>query len=246
MAKGFYIIGTDTEVGKTVIAAGLMHLLLKEGYNAAYFKPVASGELEINGRRAPADAAFVSAASGFHEDFRQVTPFSFPDEVAPHLAARIAGRSIDREGIVSALAQMKTRYDVIVGEGAGGLMVPLDDNGWLQYELIREMGFSCLLAVRAGLGTINHTLLTLSVAREAGLKVNGIVINGAGASLVEQDNIIMIRKLSGVAPVFVLPRISGMSPEKLEPGNLRDVFEKSIAAGDIAALMDEIGLKNNV
>lgn len=246
MAKGIYIIGTDTEVGKTTLAAGLMHLLMKGGCQAAYFKPVASGEVELNGARVPADAAFVRAASGFEGDWMETTPFSFADEVAPHLAARIAGRVIDKKVILDTLAQLKARYDVIVAEGAGGLMVPLAEEGSLQVEWIREMGFSCLLATRAGLGTINHTLLTLRVAREAGLKVNGIVVNGAGDSLVEQDNIRMIKKLSGVPSVFVLPRIEGLAAEKLNPGRLREIFERTFALSDIIALMDEIGPTENV
>jgi len=241
MAKGFYIIGTDTEVGKTVVAAGLLYLLVKHGYNAAYFKPVASGEMDVDGLRMPMDAAFVRRVSGLDGDGQLTTPFSFVDEVAPHLAARLTGRTIDRDVIFSALADLKTRHEMIIGEGAGGLMVPLNDNGYLQYELIREMDFSCLLVARAGLGTINHTLLTLRVAREAGLKVNGIVINGAENSLVEQDNIFMIRKLSGVESVFVLPKIEGIAPERLDPGNLCDIFEKTISVGRISALMDEIG-----
>lgn len=165
MTKGLFIIGTDTEVGKTVVAAGILYLLLKKGYRAAYFKPVASGTMMDGGRRMPADAAFVFAASGFREDVTVVTPFSFSPEVSPHLAARMTGRAIDREIILRALSALKDRYDVIVGEGAGGLLVPLNDEGWLQEKLIRDMGFSCLLVSRAGLGTINATLLTLRGAR---------------------------------------------------------------------------------
>lgn len=74
MTKGISIIGTDTEVGKTVVAAGLMHLLIANGYPAAYFKPVASGELSVNGESVPADPALVRAVSGYDEDFKQVTP----------------------------------------------------------------------------------------------------------------------------------------------------------------------------
>lgn len=240
MASGIYIIGTDTDVGKTVVAAGFMYLLLKSGRRAAYFKPVASGEVELDGRAVSADAAFVRAVSGFDEDIKRVTPFSFADEAAPHLAARRAGRPIDRDAIRQSLNELKTRYDLFIAEGAGGLMVPLDDAGAMQYEMIRDLGFSCLLIARAGLGTINHTLLTLAAAREAGLKINGIVINGAGDSLVEQDNIAMIRKLSGVSAVFVLPRLDGVDARLLQAGNLRSVFENTIPVEGMIALMDAI------
>jgi dethiobiotin synthetase len=240
MSKGIYIIGTDTDVGKTIISAGLMHLLLKSRVKAAYFKPVASGEIDVDGVPTPADAAFVSMASGFTEDLQLVTPFSFADSVAPHLASRIARRRIDRAKIRESLEDLKKHYDVIVAEGAGGLMVPLNDEGTLQYELIRELGFPCLLVTRAGLGTINHTLLTLRAAQDVGLVVKGIVVNGAGESVIEQDNISMIRKLSGIDAVFVLPQMAGVSAEKLQAGNLRDVFLQAVSINDIIALMDAI------
>ena len=129
MTKGIYIIGTDTEVGKTVVAAGLMYLLLEKGYRAAYFKPVATGEMNDNGARIPMDAAFVRTVSGFKGDLKMSSVFSFADEVAPHLAARMAGRRIAGEAVFAALADLKKHCDIIVGEGAGGLMVPLNDEG---------------------------------------------------------------------------------------------------------------------
>ncbi len=240
MTSGIYIIGTDTDVGKTVVAAGLMHLLLKNGRRAAYFKPVASGQVALDGRAVPADAAFVRAVSGFDEEPTLVTPFSFAEEVAPHLAARRAGCAIDRDAIHQSFNELKTRYDLIIAEGAGGLLVPLDDAGGLQSDLIRDLGFSCLLVARAGLGTINHTLLTLGAARHAGLKVRGIVVCGAGDSLVELDNIAMIRKLSGVSAVFVVPQLDGVDARLLRAGNLRKVFEDTIPVEDVIALMDAI------
>ncbi len=235
MSKGIFVIGTDTDVGKTVVSAGLMHLLLKSNLQAAYFKPVASGDVAINGVRVPADTAFVAAVSGFTGELQQITPFFFADAVAPHLAARMAGRPIDITVIRESLDALKKRYGMIIAEGAGGLMVPLDDEGTLQYDLIRKLGFSCLLVTRAGLGTINHTLLTLRVARDEGLHVKGIVINGAGESIIEQDNISMIQKLARGTPVFVVPHIENMEPQKL-----RDIFAQAINIGDIVSLMDPI------
>jgi dethiobiotin synthetase len=235
MSNGIFIIGTDTDVGKTVVSAGLMYLLLKNHMRAAYFKPIASGGIDIHGVSTPADAAFVSAVSGFTEDMNQVTPFFYTESIAPHLAARTTGRPVDITVIEASLAFLKTRYELIVAEGAGGLMVPLDDKGTLQYELIRKLGFPCLLVTRARLGTINHTLLTLRVARDEGLHVKGIVVSGAGQSLVELDNIAMIRHLAPDKPVFVIPHMDGGSAE-----NLQNVFAEAINIDDIVSLMDPI------
>ncbi len=236
MVRGLYIIGTDTGVGKTLVAAGLMRLLLGRGLRAAYFKPVASGVTCINGACLPADAAFVRAVSGFNEDFDRISPFSYEDEVAPHLAARLSGRPIRIDKIRQSLAWLQERYDIIIAEGAGGLMVPLSDEGRMQYDLIRQLGFSCLLVARAGLGTINHTLLTLRVARSEGLTVKGLVISGAGETPVEKDNIAMLARLSGIEAIFVLPKID---PDDRQ--GLSQAFESTFDISGIEKLLAAIG-----
>lgn len=240
MSKGIFIIGTDTGVGKTIISAGLLYLLLKNNYRAAYFKPVASGEVESGGTKVSADAAFVEAVSGFSERSDRVTPFAFADAVAPHLAARIAGLRIDPAVIQERFNELKDRYEIIIAEGAGGLAVPLNDEGYMQHDLIRELGFSCLLVARAGLGTINHTLLTLAFAKSIGLTVKGIIISGAGQTMVEQDNIETIKKLSGIKAIFTLPAVTAVDTEKLQPGDLQDVFDQTIHIDDIVALMEPV------
>jgi len=240
MPRGIFIIGTDTEVGKTVVSAGLMHLLLGNKHKAAYFKPVASGEVLLNGSSQSTDASLVKAVSGFAEDHKNITPFSFNNAVAPHFAARQEGRTIDLAVIKDSLQYLKTRYELIIAEGAGGLAVPLDDQGFMQYDLIRELRFPCLLVCRTGLGTINHTLLTLRFAKSAGLAIKGIVMNGDRQTDTETDNIETIRKLSGIPAIFTIPAIAGVDTEKLQPGNIADVFEKTIDINEIIGLMESI------
>jgi len=240
MSKGIFIIGTDTAVGKTVVSAGLMHLLLENNYKAAYFKPVASGQLLLNGSYQSTDASFVKTVSGFTEDQKNITPFSFKNAVAPHFAARLEGRSIELAVIKDRLQYLKNRYEFILTEGAGGLAVPLNDEGFMQYDLIREMGFSCLLVCRTGLGTINHTLLTLSLAKSVGLAIKGIVINGNGETPVELDNIETIRKLSGIPAIFTIPVLTGVDTDKLQSGNIAEVFNKNIDIKKIIGLMESI------
>ena len=240
MTRGIYIIGTDTGVGKTAVAAGLMCLLLKNKCRAGYFKPVASGVKVVDGVSVSADAAFVNVVSGFAQKPEQVTPFVYADAVSPHLAARMAGRPIDRNVIRRSLDELKIRYDWIVAEGAGGLAVPLNDEEFMQYDLIRELKFPCLLVARAGLGTINHTLLTLGFAKSAGLTVRGIIINGMGDSLIERDNAETIKKMSGVEAVFTLPIVSSLNTETLQTGNLGEIFEQTVRFDDIISTMDII------
>jgi dethiobiotin synthetase len=240
MSKGIYIIGTDTGVGKTVVSAGLMYLLLAEKHKSAYFKPVASGAVVVNGVAEAIDAEFVRTASGFIEKRENMTPFVFKNEMAPHLAARWEHRPIKVDLIKKRLQYLKGHYEWIITEGAGGLAVPLNDEGYMQYDLIRELGFSCLLVARAGLGTINHTLLTICFARSAGLKIKGIVINGGTGSLLERDNVETITKLAGVSSVITLPALTGVDTEKGQTGNLQEVFEKTIVIDEIMTMMDTV------
>ena len=240
MSKGIFIIGTDTEVGKTVVSAGLMHLLLGNKHKAAYFKPVASGQVLLGGSYQSTDATFVKTVSGFAEDTKNITPFSFKNSVAPHFAARLEGRTIDPDVIKDALQYLKNSYEMIIAEGAGGLAVPLNDQGFMQYDLIRELGFPCLLVCRTGLGTINHTLLTLRFAKSAGLAIKGIVINGDRQTDAETDNIETIKKLSGIPAIFTIPALTGVDTENLQPGNIADVFEKAIDINKVIGLMESI------
>lgn len=240
MSKGIYIIGTDTGVGKTVVSAGLMYLLLAEKYKSAYFKPVASGAVVINGFTEAIDAEFVRTASGFIEERENITTFVYKNEVAPHLAARLEQMPINVHLIKNRLQYLKGHYEWIIAEGAGGLAVPLNDEGYMQHDLIRELGFSCLLVARAGLGTINHTLLTMHFARSAGLKIKGIIINGFTGSLLERDNVKTIEKFTGVSSIVNLPALTGVDTETGQTGNLQEVFEKSIVIDEVMTMMDTV------
>lgn len=240
MAKGIFIIGTDTEVGKTLVSGGLMHLLMRNQKNAVYFKPVASGEVFINNVSSTIDANFVKAVSGLNEDDSLITPFFFKNAVAPHLAARLENKPIDVAVIEEKFKYLKKRYEIILAEGAGGLAIPLNNKGFLQSELIRMLNFPCLLVARTTLGTINHTLLTLSFAKAAGLKIKGIILNNNKNTLIEEDNIKTLQRLSGLDDIFVVPSIDGVSTETLSIGNTSKVFEQTIDIEKIIALMETL------
>lgn len=240
MSQGLYIIGTDTEVGKTVVSAGLLYLLRKNKLNAAYFKPVASGQSMVNGKAVSSDAAFVKNVADFAEDEANITPFAYKNAVAPHLAARMEDKPVEPGVIQDRLRHLKSQYDLIIAEAAGGLAIPLNDKGFMQYDLIGDLGFSCLLIARTGLGTINHTLLTLEVAASHGLIINGLVLSGYQETDIERDNIQTIGKLAAVPHIFVLPALTGVDTEKLQAGNLREVFEATFTTDQIIGLMDKI------
>lgn len=240
MAKGIFIIGTDTGIGKTVVTAGLVHLLLSKGYGACYFKPISSGMVKVGNDLAPTDVCFVKTASGLEEDERYINPFSFKTPVSPHLASRLEIRAIDMEVIKERLQYLKNRYNYIIAEGCGGIAVPLRDDGYMLHQLIQELGFACFLVARTGLGTINHTLLTVRYAQSMGIVIRGIFMNGYTRSSLEDDNIETVRKLAGIPVLSAVPVLERVDVERLETGNLRDVFDKIITAEEVIQAMCEL------
>ena len=132
---------------------------------------------------------------------------------------------------------MKRKYDWLLVEGCGGLAVPLTESGYLLCDLIRETGFGSFLVSRAGLGAINHTLLTLDYAGRRGIRINGIFMNGYTGSMIEKDNIEMLRKLTGHPAILPVPEIQGVDVDLLKHGNLRETFEREIDIESVMKLM---------
>lgn len=164
MAYDFFITGTDTNVGKTVLSA-----LLVAALDATYWKPVQSGAREGTDRRAVMQWAEVPEEKTLPECY------CFDPPVSPHLAARIAGVHIELEGIC---VPDRARGRRTIAEGAGGVLTPLNDTQTI-LDLICELAFPVIVASRSSLGTINHTCLTLRAIREAGATLQGVVLIGA-------------------------------------------------------------------
>ena len=166
--KGIFVTGTDTDVGKTVIAAGLTAALRRRGVGAVYFKPMQSGCPEEAGELVPTDARFARELAGLDEPLRLLTPIALRLPLAPGVAAAREGVAVDLERIAAAIWELSRRYEFFVVEGAGGLYVPLIGNDFLVLDLVRWLKLPLLVVARAGLGTINHTALTVMAARQAG------------------------------------------------------------------------------
>lgn len=171
--RGCFVTGTDTGAGKTVVAAAIVAGLRARGEHVAAFKPVVTGTDDAPPPGWPADHELLGAAAAVAPE--EVAPFRFGPAVSPHLAAELAGSSIAPAALVGAARRAAATADVLVAEGVGGLLVPLTD-GYLVRDLAHELGLPLVVAARPGLGTINHTLLTLEAARAAGLRVAGVVL----------------------------------------------------------------------
>ena len=175
MSGGIFVTGTDTGVGKTIVAATLTRLLRLRGINVGVMKPVTSGCREERGRLVSDDALLLCMAAGLPcgDD---IAPYLLREPLAPVEAARLDGVRIDAGRIKESYARLAASHEVVIVEGAGGLMVPLAEQ-MLTTDLIKFLDLPLLVVARANLGTVNHTLLTCFSARRLGLDVAGVVVN---------------------------------------------------------------------
>ena len=201
--RGLFVTGTGTDVGKTVVAAAICAALRARGERVAAFKPVVSGTEERADPDWPPDHELLAAASG--EDPADVAPAVFAAPLSPHLAAELAGEPLDPGLLRGAFDARAAEAETVVVEGVGGLLVPLTRD-YLVRDLAVDLGLPLVVAAPPGLGTINHTLLTLEAARTAGLRVAGVVLTPwpETPSAMEEDNRATIARL-GDLDVATLP-----------------------------------------
>lgn len=205
--RGIFITGTDTGVGKTLVAAGLVRALRARGLDAGAMKPVASGGHRTSRGLVSEDAEFLQRASGLSDPLELINPLCLELPLAPSVAAELAGVKIDLRKVREAYEILQKRHRFLVVEGVGGLLVPI----WGKYlvaDLAQEMGLPLAIVSRPGLGTINHTLLTILAARSYNLEIRGFIINGhreEEAGLAERTNPAQIERLGQIPLLGILP-----------------------------------------
>jgi dethiobiotin synthetase len=200
MHKGIFITGTDTGVGKTFVAIGLLKAMKEMGYNVCPMKPVETGCGTFNGRLVPADALKLVCAIEADEPLKLINPYRFKQPLAPAVAAELEGAVIRKQDIFSVYKQLSKKYDLTIVEGAGGIMVPVYKK-YLFLDLIKDLNLPVIIVARPGLGTINHTLLTIEAARNKGLRILGVIFNHSVKiknDLSVRTNPDVIEKLGGV------------------------------------------------
>jgi dethiobiotin synthetase len=212
--RGLFVTATDTGVGKSVLSAALLAAMRAAGQAVAAYKPVLTGGEEPPEGDWPADDRLLGLAAGM--DPAVVAPLRFGPAVSPHLAAQLAGTGVEPEALLAMAERLAAAHDgAIVVEGVGGLLVPLDGD-YLVRDLAAALALPVLIAARPGLGTINHTLLTLQAARAAGLLVRAVVLTPwpDAPDEIERSNRATIERL-GAVEVAVLGEVAAPDPASL-------------------------------
>jgi dethiobiotin synthetase len=228
LPPGLFVTGTDTGVGKTVVACALAERLRARGLDVGVMKPIETGV----GAQGPLDAIALAEAAGVDDPIELVCPVRLELPAAPDVAAAAEGQAVDLAAIRAAFAALRQRHDLLLVEGAGGLLVPIAPD-YAMAELSAEFGLPLLVVARGRLGTVNHTRLTLEVAAARGLPVAGVVVSHGPVPLssADQANLGTLRRLLGRQLVGEVPPLApGASP----PASAIDV-ERLLAAAARAA-----------
>ncbi len=212
MMRGLFVTGTDTGVGKTVLSAALLASMVAAGEPVRAHKPVITGLAEPPEGDWPADHELLGRISGASPE--EVAPLRFAAAASPHLAAALEAVEVRPDELIAG-ARASGASSTLLVEGVGGLLVPLAE-GYNVRDLAVELGLPLVIAARAGLGTLNHTLLTLEAARSHGLDVAAVVLNRwpEAPGPLERSNLQTLEDL-GAVEVLTLPELPGPEPETL-------------------------------
>jgi dethiobiotin synthetase len=205
LPPGCFVTGTDTGVGKTVVGCALVRALRGRGVDVGVFKPIETGVTDDG----PLDARALREAAGVDDPLGRVCPQQFALAAAPTVAARDEGRSVDLDAVDRAFAAIRERREFVLVEGAGGLLAPAAE-GVSMADLAARLGLPLLVAARATLGTINHTLLTIDAAQHRDLPLLGVVISHADGALSPADraNLAALREALGRRLIGEIPPLA--------------------------------------
>lgn len=202
MAQAYFVTGTDTDVGKTHVACQLIQQFVDQGLKVVGMKPVAAGCELVDGAWVNEDVQKLTAASNVGAPAELVNPYCFKEYIAPHLAAEKAGVDIELATILEAYQQLTKLADVVVVEGAGGFLVPLNGRVGLA-DLAEALGIPVVLVVGMRLGCINHSLLSVESIQSRGLTLHGWVANHIDPEMaLREENVQTITGELGVPPLF--------------------------------------------
>ena len=220
-----FVTGTDTDVGKTVVTAGLAAVMQSLGYKSGVYKPFQSGAEEKNGFLISPDLSYVKKLDFYIET---LCTYLLKAPTAPYIAAELDNVNINLSAVAREYQSLKQTCDVVLVEGAGGLLVPVTKDA-LMIDAAKMLDLPLLIVARPNLGTINHTLLTINQAKIAGLDIAGVVINRYPQ---DTDDIAiktaprLIEEYTDVSILGIIPDIADF--DNVKPGALINVFVNSV------------------
>ncbi|MFY3741892.1 MAG: dethiobiotin synthetase [Candidatus Nitrosomirales archaeon] len=219
---GVFVTGTDTGVGKTVVAAGIAGSMRKDGIDVGVIKPIATGIPQEKGFKS-SDAELLAKISGSKDPESEINPVFLPLEASPLAASRALNIDIKLDEVFSAFKRLTDKHDFVVVEGIGGVMVPIKQN-YFVIDMIKEMGLPILIVSRAAIGTLNHTVLTVRACKEYDLNIAGIVLNGVrNDNVAEKTASAIIRELTEIFVIGSIPFV-----DVLDASNVIDLVSKYV------------------
>jgi dethiobiotin synthetase len=225
-----FITGTDTGVGKTTVSAALSAFLcLRKDMDVGVMKPFETGLSKTNKDLLPWDAICLKEASGSSDGLGMISPYTFENPVAPEVAAMLEHVVIDLAMVDRMYRKLLKAHDILVIEGAGGVLVPIREN-FFYVDLIKKWGTPTLIISRLGLGTINHTLLTNIYLQSQGIKVIGVILNDTEGleDPASRTNPDALRKYLNVPVLGVFPHRKDLLEDGPDRDLLAGIFERNI------------------
>jgi len=205
--KTYFITGTDTGVGKTVITAGLAGSMRKLGVNVGVMKPIATGITQKTGFKS-LDVGIIVEASRTKDSEDLINPVFLPIPTSPYDATKLLSLPVDIPLILTTFTKLLSIHDVLLVEGIGGIMTPITKNFFV-VDMIKAMDIETIIVTRATLGTLNHTMMTYQLCKDFGIKVKGLVINNFDekGSAAEKNTPITLHEITGLDILGVVPFI---------------------------------------
>jgi dethiobiotin synthetase len=227
--QGFFITGTDTGVGKTVVTACLLALYRKHRLSVGVMKPMETGVDPECSSSANSDAKFLMEIARCSDALSLVSPIRLKPAASPYQAAKMENSPINIDIIVQSFQTLANNYENMLVEGVGGLLVPITED-YMVSDLARDLGLPLIVVARNALGTLNHTLLTLRVAKQEGVPVQGVILSRSEPGepdTIEKGHAEIISELSGVPVLGEIPFIGNVSEESFSR-ELLDRIENSL------------------
>lgn len=238
MKAGYFITGTDTGVGKTIVSAAILRGFIKKGIRVGAMKPIETGCLNKDGILLPSDGMFLRDMAEMNDPLDLVTPIKFENPLSPLAASRLEDIYIDLDRIFRVFETLKKKYEYIIVEGIGGLMVPIIEEQkkktksfYFVRDLIKDMGLDVIVVSRPTLGTINHTLLTVEALKNKKIPIKGFIINYSNVikdDISEKTNPHILTEILNIPLLGIIPYLAELNKDNIGETALKSLNFESL------------------